>query len=426
MKPAIRVQSLSKHYPIGARRGNDYQTLREVLAGAATAPFRRLRRLLGPVPADGADEPTLHRVLDDVSFDVRPGEVVGLMGRNGVGKSTLLKVISRITEPTSGRVELRGRVGALLEVGVGFHHELTGRENVFLNGAILGMGRREIERKFDEIVSFAEVGPFLDTPVKRYSSGMYMRLAFAVAAHLEAEVLVVDEVLAVGDAAFQKKCLGKMREVSREGRAVLFVSHNMAAVTNLCTRALLLERGRIARDGDPQEVAQRYLASQGSEGQAEYDLADCPARRGGSVPVLRRVRLLNAQGQMAAKFFCGDEVVLDFELQFPHPVQTPQVRVDFDNSWGQRVCSVATFLAPTGLPAVDGPCRVRCRIPELPLVPGTYTLSLSAGNVPQRPLDQIDQAVALEVERTDYYGTGRLPDHGIGQVLVRSQWAVLP
>jgi lipopolysaccharide transport system ATP-binding protein len=425
MNPAIRVQDLSKHYPIGARRGNDYQTLREAIVGAAAAPWRRLRRLLGTVPAGGDDGPTWNRVLDGVSFDVAPGEVVGLMGRNGVGKSTLLKVISRITEPTGGRVELRGRVGSLLEVGVGFHHELTGRENVFLNGAILGMGRREIERKFDEIVDFSEVGPYLDTPVKRYSSGMYMRLAFAVAAHLEAEVLVVDEVLAVGDAAFQKKCLGKMREVSREGRAVLFVSHNMAAVTNLCTRALLLERGHVVRDGDPQQVAQQYLASQGSEGQSEYDLADCPARRSGSLPVLRRVRLLNDRGEMTAKFFCGDAVVLDFELRFPHPVRTPQVRVDFDNSWGQRVCSVATFLAPGGLPAVDGACRVRCRIPELALVPGTYTLSLSAGNVPQRPVDQLDQAVALEVERTDYFGAGRLPDHGLGQVLVRSQWELL-
>jgi lipopolysaccharide transport system ATP-binding protein len=424
MKPAIRIRNLSKSYRLGARREREYHTLREALVKAAVAPWHRLRRLASRAPAPATDAAPLHRVLDDVSFDVQPGEVVGLLGRNGVGKSTLLKVLSRITEPTSGRVELRGRVGSLLEVGVGFHSELTGRENIFLNGAILGMSNREIARKFDEIVAFAEIDEFLDTPAKRYSSGMFMRLAFAVAAHLDPEILLVDEVLAVGDAAFQKKCLGKMREVGRSGRTIVFVSHNMAAVTNLCTRAVLLVDGRVAADGDPQQVAEQYLAAQADGDRADYDLAQSPLRRAGRTPVLRRLQLRNGQEQATSRIPCGGAVLLDFALDFPRPVQAPQLRVDVDNGWGQRVCSVATHLSATALPALEGPCRVRCTVPELALVPGTYTLSLSVGVLHEKPLDQLEQAVTVEVLPHDFYGSGRMPTHGIGQFLVRSQWSV--
>src|SRR6185436_19287237 len=229
MKPIIRVENLSKQYTIGAKT-EPYATLRESIVRAARKPIDMVRR-------NGKAENTKFWALKDVNFDVMPGEVVGIIGRNGAGKSTLLKVLSRITEPTTGRVELYGRVGSLLEVGTGFHPELTGRENIFMNGAILGMRRRDIARQFDPIVEFAEVEKFIDTPVKRYSSGMYVRLAFAVAAHLEPEILVIDEVLAVGDAAFQKKCLGRMRDVASTGRTVIFVSHNMAAVSSLCTKA---------------------------------------------------------------------------------------------------------------------------------------------------------------------------------------------
>src|SRR5262249_55867428 len=259
MKPAIRVENLSKQYRIGRRRNSDeYQTLRETIIGAAAAPYRKVRAWLNPaVPAVQAAQQT-HWALKDVSFEIEPGQVVGIIGRNGVGKSTLLKVLSRITEPTSGRVELRGRVGSLLEIGVGFHSELTGRENIYLNGAILGMTKQEIGRKFDEIVAFAEVEQFLDTPAKRYSSGMYMRLAFAVAAHLDPEILLVDEVLAVGDFSFQKKCLGKMQEVGRQGRTVLFVSHNMAAILHLCQQAVVLANGRVDYVGSATEGAKRY------------------------------------------------------------------------------------------------------------------------------------------------------------------------
>jgi lipopolysaccharide transport system ATP-binding protein len=263
MKPIISIEAISKRYRLGGQPDAEYRTLRESLTAAAAAPFRMLRRLAGRQSAAPRTTNDLW-ALKDVNLDVRPGEVVGIVGRNGAGKSTLLKILSRITHPTEGRVRMRGRVGSLLEVGTGFHPELTGRENIFLNGAILGMSRREISRKFDEIVAFAEVERFLDTPVKRYSSGMYTRLAFAVASHLEPEILIVDEVLAVGDAAFQRKCLGRMSDVSREGRTVLFVSHNMSAVKSLCGRGVLIDAGRIAFDGDVDTAVNRYLDT-GSE-----------------------------------------------------------------------------------------------------------------------------------------------------------------
>jgi ABC-type polysaccharide/polyol phosphate transport system ATPase subunit len=252
--PVIRVENLGKEYVIGSReRGGE--TFREMLVSAAAAPFRRLNRLGG---RKAADEESIW-ALRDVSFDVAEGEVVGIIGRNGAGKSTLLKILSRITEPTTGRVTIRGRVSSLLEVGTGFHPELTGRENIYLNGAILGMSRAEIKKKFDEIVDFSGIEKFLDTPVKRYSSGMSVRLAFAVAAHLEPEILIVDEVLAVGDAEFQKKCLGKMKDVAGSGRTVLFVSHNLPAIVSLCSRGLLLRAGSVGHDGAVSDVVTTHL-----------------------------------------------------------------------------------------------------------------------------------------------------------------------
>jgi lipopolysaccharide transport system ATP-binding protein len=256
MTPAIRTERLGKQYQIG-RRGN-HTSLREAVSRVARAPFRVLS---APSQADAAAEPGVMWALEDVSFDVNHGDVIGVIGRNGSGKSTLLKILSRITEPTTGWAEVQGRVGSLLEVGTGFHPELTGRENVSVNGAILGMGRREIARKFDEIVDFAGVERFIDTPVKHYSSGMQMRLAFAVAAHLEPEILLVDEVLAVGDLAFQRKCLGKMDEVSKNGRTILFVSHQMNQLRRLCTRCVWLDAGRLVETGPTAEVVNRYEAA---------------------------------------------------------------------------------------------------------------------------------------------------------------------
>jgi lipopolysaccharide transport system ATP-binding protein len=253
MNSIVRVENLCKQYRLGAK-GPAYETLRESIVGAVRAPFKRLT-------GNNGNRETIW-ALKDVSFEVAPGEVVGIIGSNGAGKSTLLKTLSRITEPTSGKVELYGRLASLLEVGTGFHPELTGRENIYLNGAILGMRKAEIDRKFDEIIAFAELEKFLDTPVKHYSSGMYMRLAFAVASHLEPEILLVDEVLAVGDAAFQKKCLGKMGEVAKHGRTILFVSHNLTAVKSLCRRTLRLDKGLIIDSGDTDQVVLNYIKSE--------------------------------------------------------------------------------------------------------------------------------------------------------------------
>jgi lipopolysaccharide transport system ATP-binding protein len=251
---AIRVQNLSKRYRIRHDSGVPYRTLRDEIVYAAAAPLRWMR-------GDRVGSAEEFWALKDLSFEVQPGEVVGVIGRNGAGKSTLLKILSRVTKPTSGRVELRGRIGSLLEVGTGFHPELTGRENIFLSGAVLGMARREIARKFDEIVAFADVEKFLDTPVKRYSTGMYMRLAFSVAAHLEPDLLIIDEVLAVGDGAFQEKCLGKVRQVAERGRTVLFVSHSMPAVEAFCEQVVWIEKGRLREIGPPQEIVPKYTAS---------------------------------------------------------------------------------------------------------------------------------------------------------------------
>ena len=272
MKPIIKVENLSKKYRIGAPRA-PYETLRGTLRRAAASPLKLLRQ-------NGRRTPQWIWALKDLTFQINAGEVVGVIGRNGAGKSTLLKVLSRITEPTIGRVQLYGRVGSLLEVGTGFHPELTGRENIYLNGAILGMRKGEIEKKFDEIVSFAEIEQFIDTAVKRYSSGMYLRLAFAVAAHMEPEILVVDEVLAVGDLQFQKKCLGKMQDVSKTGRTILFVSHDMSAITKLCSKAILLNQGEIVTQGSAVDVVSSYLDSAlGASGTVNWD---DPERRPGT------------------------------------------------------------------------------------------------------------------------------------------------
>jgi lipopolysaccharide transport system ATP-binding protein len=305
MKPIIRAEGLAKKYIIGSSR-ESYQTLRDALTSAVKSPLRRLRR----GGAGGAEV----WALKDVGFEVGPGEVVGLIGRNGAGKSTLLKVLSRITEPTRGRVELYGRVGSLLEVGTGFHPELSGRENVYLNGAILGMPKAEIDRKFDEMVAFAEIERFIDTPVKRYSSGMYLRLAFAVAAHLEPEILLVDEVLAVGDARFQRKCLNKMEDVGQEGRTVLFVSHNMPAVTRLCPRTVLLDDGRVLSDGPSHEVVNAYLNS-GLGTTAAREWPEPGSAPGNEVARLRAVRVRDEEGHVCDAADIRRPVRLEMEFE---------------------------------------------------------------------------------------------------------------
>jgi lipopolysaccharide transport system ATP-binding protein len=306
MPPIIKVENLGKQYRIGAARA-PYGTLREALVNAARAP---IKKVLGR----GAKTRSMVWAVKDVSFEVNPGEIVGIIGRNGAGKSTLLKLLSRITEPSIGRIKLYGRIGSLLEVGTGFHPELTGRENIYLNGAILGMKRAEIMRKFDEIVAFSEVEKFIDTPVKRYSSGMYLRLAFAVAAHLEPEILVVDEVLAVGDARFQRKCLDKMQDVGQRGRTVLFVSHNISAITRLCPRTILLDEGVVLRDGPSNEVVGTYLNS-GLGATATREWTNADTAPGNEIARLRAVRVRTRDGEMMDSVDIRQPVGLEVEYE---------------------------------------------------------------------------------------------------------------
>lgn len=367
MRPIIRVEGLSKQFRIGARRA-PYKTLRESIVGAAQAPLRLFER-------NGKSEDCAIWALKDVSFEIIPGEVVGVIGRNGAGKSTLLKILSRITEPTTGRVDLYGRVGSLLEIGTGFHPELSGRENIYLNGAILGMKRGEIDRKFDEIVSFAEIESFIDTPVKRYSSGMYMRLAFAVAAHLEPEILLMDEVLAVGDANFQKKCLGKLEEVRSQGRTVLFVSHNVPMVARLCGRAILLEKGRLLEDGPPNYVTGRYLESEASS-PAERIWPDSLDSPGDSVARLRAVRVVDEEGRLAHTIDIRKPVLLEIEYWNLQSNVRPTAVFHVLNEDGMRLFATNEFnnAAWRERPLKPGQVRARCRIPGNFLAEGIFSV----------------------------------------------------
>jgi lipopolysaccharide transport system ATP-binding protein len=418
MQPAISVKGVGKQYRIGARE-EAYRTLREAIVDTMTAPIRRLRQLGNPVASSD-----MIWALKDVSFDVQPGEVIGLIGRNGAGKSTLLKILSRITEPTQGRIELRGRVASLLEVGTGFHPELTGRENIYLNGVILGMKKAEIDRKFDEIVAFAEIEKFLDTPVKHYSSGMYVRLAFAVAAHLEPEILLVDEVLAVGDAQFQKKCLGKMGEVAKEGRTVLFVSHNMAAVENLCQRGIVLDRGRVEFVGDQTGAVARYLSGVGA---GLRSLRDSTNHLGtGNVRIVA-IEMRDVRGALLDVATSGQtvDIYLHYEMTAGHHtskvIASLAVRTYLD---------VPVFLQHNRLTGQEfGALPPRgafvCRVARLPLPPATYRLGYSL-IVNEECLDAMSDAAELTVVGGRFYRSGEVPPIDHGCCLVDADWRVEP
>ena len=369
--------------------------------------------------------------LRDVSFEVKAGEVLGIIGRNGAGKTTLLKILSRITKPTSGYATIDGRVGSLLEVGTGFHPELTGRENIYLNGAVLGMKKQEIQRKFDEIVAFAEIEKFLDTPVKRYSSGMYVRLAFGVAAHLQPEILLVDEVLAVGDTTFQKKCMGKMGRVAQEGRTVLFVSHNMAAVAAICSRAVLIETGSVVADGDAYEVVAHYQQSLGSKQTSSVELTDWPSRHGpGDLARFKSAATYDLKGQSCDVISIGAGLIIRLHIHFFKPVRTPEVGVAILNLLGQRVCHIVSAWEGLSEPVDAGEYMYEITIPRLFLVPGLYTLTLwvkregRRGGWPQD--DAIDAALNFQV--TPAVINGRAPYFDVycqpGEVYVDSQWRV--
>jgi lipopolysaccharide transport system ATP-binding protein len=365
---AIETRGLGKQYSLGLNR-RGYGTLREAITEVARRPLRRMRG-----KADRQQREWLW-ALHDLSLTVRRGEVVGLIGHNGAGKSTLLKILSRITEPSAGWADVTGRVGSLLEVGTGFHPELTGRENIFLNGAILGMRREEIRARFDEIVSFAEIERFLDTPVKRYSSGMSVRLAFAVAAHLEPEILLVDEVLAVGDAAFQRKSLGKMNEVAREGRTVVFVSHNLAIIQALCERGVLLERGAVIADGPVEETIAAYLKT--LERAASRDLLERRDRdnRAYDETLVRRVEVRDAEGGQANVVVSGRPVTIEVDVTEQLPMM--ECILTIANNLGQPVTTLdSESSSPQDERDPSFGARIACRIESLPLLPGRYRIDV--------------------------------------------------
>ena len=391
---AIRCEGLSKQYRIGRREHSKH--LRDTLTDAMYAPFRRIRAAFqgNGRPAQSVD--TIW-ALKDVSFEVGHGEVVGVIGRNGAGKSTLLKILSRITEPTAGWAAIQGRAGSLLEVGTGFHPELTGRENIYLNGAILGMKKAEIERKFDEIVAFAEVEKFIDTPVKHYSSGMYLRLAFAVAAHLEPEVLIVDEVLAVGDVAFQEKCLGKMGSVAKEGRAVLFVSHNLPAVQYLCDRVMLLRLGKVEAIGRTPEVVGHYLSDAADE--HKVSIREWHDRETTGEARLVGIDICNGQGDSNNRIPVGGSVGFTLHSEFYQPVVDPIFGVIIHNSLGEPILDVRSNHSGFRPGRVSGRISVRARIEKLGLYPGRYFLSpwISDAAV-TRNVDYVKLCCALQVD----------------------------
>jgi lipopolysaccharide transport system ATP-binding protein len=427
----IQATNLSKKYVLG-KSGPGSDGLRHAIHNLATAPLRRFSGRGAKVAPEtsgaadslgrGKDGPRLagteFYALKDVSFEVRRGEVIGIIGRNGAGKSTLLKILSRITEPTTGQVGIKGRVASLLEVGTGFHPELTGRENIFLNGAILGMSRQEIISKFDEIVAFAEVERFLNTPVKRYSSGMYVRLAFAVAAHLEPEILIVDEVLAVGDAAFQRKCLGKMNNVARDGRTVFFVSHSMASVKRLCSSVIRLSQGQLVDRGEPGSVIAGYL---------NEDLVTAPSVEIGEHQHLTKsplriegVEILNSRFEPSDTILYGEDIYVRLRVHSSEAVSSARLGVGL-NVEGVRVSTLTS--PPVDFSASPRPRSFTCKIPGKTLLPNQFTLQLGAhSGETGRGLDWVMDAVSFKVLEVSGSDGDEFDRHQLGLVAMDSSW----
>jgi lipopolysaccharide transport system ATP-binding protein len=395
---AVAVKGIGKRYRLGGSR-EPYARLTESLSNAVRRPFRR-------------EQAEPFWALRDVSFDVREGEVIGVIGRNGAGKSTLLKILSRITDPTEGTISVRGRVASLLEVGTGFHPELTGRENIYLSGSILGMRRADIRKRFDEIVAFAEVNRFLDTPVKRYSSGMQVRLGFAVAAHLEPDILVVDEVLAVGDAAFQRKCLAKMDDVAHGGRTVLFVSHNMAAVESLCSRGVLLVAGQVAAMGETSQVVAGYLSE--PDAADSYDLGERTDRQGSG-----RMRFTSLS--VVARTGGRSEIRVGYTAE--PGVRHVEASIGVFTLRGEGVAYLSNGMTGDDFGAVPECGTISCSIERTPLLPGAYTVNLFA-TIAGDIADWVQDAGTIEVTEGDFFGTGRLPPAGYGATAVPQQWLV--
>jgi lipopolysaccharide transport system ATP-binding protein len=408
---AIVVEHLTKRYEIGAVRRATM--LRDQLANLVRTPFQRSKRT------------EVLTALNDVSFRVGYGEIVGIIGSNGAGKSTLLKILSRITYPTSGRIRVDGRVASLLEVGTGFHEELTGRENVYLNGSILGMKRRQIDEKLDAIVAFAGVERFIDTPIKHYSSGMRLRLGFAVAAHLDPEILIVDEVLAVGDAAFQRKCIDAMEGLRGGGRTVLFVSHNMAAVENLCTRGIWIDAGCVRNDGPVLDVIKSYLGANSTADGGSANLLDFANRRGAGEVRYTAVRFLDADRHPLTVIRAGDRIVMRFEYNVEKPLPNLNFGFRINNEMGTLVTESSTRLHDIGLPLMrQGDAYMELEIDALNLAPGRYFLTLGIATIGGAVHDVLDNCVRFDVEPAQIYGAGRVTDGRYGLVFFPQRWHV--
>lgn len=419
MSASIECTGIGKAYRIGAREERA-DTLAASMLHGMTAPFRNLRRLRGLDVSRSKQGASIVWALRDISFTVEPGEVVGFVGRNGAGKSTLLKILSQITPPTTGNAAIRGRVSSLLEVGTGFHPELSGRENIFMNGTILGMSRAEIRAKFDEIVAFSGVERFLDTPVKRYSSGMKVRLGFAVAAHLEPEILIVDEVLAVGDAEFQKKCLGKMETVASGGRTVLFVSHNMGAIQNLCTRAIALRGGEMTDDGQPAEVVQKYLADLVPPESGSFAL-DNPERRMTGELYLTDGYILGSDGSPTSHLTAGEEATFVFQYENPLDLGRVNMKLEIRNSSGV----VVHFLnaADSGFDLqTNRRGTIHCRLPRLSLPIGDYSVRTTMGSRGKR-LDMIPNALSFDVVASTFFNGRAGPNSRLAAALAEQVWS---
>ncbi len=416
MASVIKVEHLSKKYRIGQVQSGQ-KTFREALSDMATAPFRRLKSF---GQSSHREEDSIW-ALKDISFEVEHGEVLGIIGRNGAGKSTLLKILSEITRPTEGLVEIHGRVSSLLEVGTGFHPELTGRENVFLNGAILGMTREEIKSKFDEIVEFAETIKFIDTPVKRYSSGMQVRLAFAVAAHLEPEILLIDEVLAVGDTSFQKKCLGKMNDIARSGRTILFVSHNLAAVESLCSKSVLLDQGQLIDMGDTVDILDQYLGS-ASTACGDVDLTDNPGRTSFPQPILQRMLILNTAGDPVPYIPLGEDVTFEVRGRTEKIITNATLGIRISKPNGQRATTCLTSYQYSESITLNGNFMLSCFFKNCRLMPGCYSITLVLKS-DQGTIDEVDD-LAFEVTPRDIYKTGKVLPERTGIYIPEVRWNV--
>lgn len=430
-EPIISVKNLGKSYLIRHKdgdRGNE--TLREVITHGVvrlgTKLFPNGRKPSAEAESGGKALPSKERfwALRNVSFEVQQGEVVGIIGRNGAGKSTLLKVLSRITEPTEGRVDLRGRVASLLEVGTGFHPELSGRQNIYLNGAILGMSRAEVRSKFDEIIAFAEIDKFLDTPVKRYSSGMYVRLAFAVAAHLDPEILIVDEVLAVGDIGFQKKCLGKMSQVSQEGRTVLFVSHNLGAIERLCRRAIYLSHGQIVMDGLVDSVCEKYIGSAGLTG-TQKRLEDWP-RTGNGKARFVGLTVFDHSGNEAHSVRSGEAIRIELEVEANQNVDHAVTGFALLMENGTRVFNASSLDSGSKIGVLVGTSKVQLEFGGIHLSPGSYLCNLSLTDSVGRTIDYVVEFPLIEVLSGPALPNKRNYNQRTGPIFVPTVWTQVP